>query len=181
MPEPWSKLFAQALRAEIQKSGKPELMVELGSDTGWLSLYLQKLGLADFVVGMDPREMARSVAHLNHSINASKGFVGRYENIEGWEQFGQLPRPSLVTAILPATDHPLRKSEWSFMAGTLQNGLTYLDPNGRIILGVEKVGDALRISDLFKQFGYVSSMLPLTDSGSIQGTGPVLLEGSVQK
>jgi hypothetical protein len=183
LPGPWSQIFAQEIRAEINKRGRFDLIVELGSDTGWLSLYLHQLGLTREVVVLDPREWAPTVGRVNLAINRTGRTLDgiRFEKVSPQEGL-PIPRGAdLMVAAVPIAGTPRKENGWSLLSRALHPPAAYLKPGGRILVGIEGAQDFSPVWEMLKSKGYKPSVRLTPDAAVESKNQPAILEGNEPK
>ena len=101
LPESWSQTFAEGLAAyKRQVPPRPvNRAIEIGSGTGWASIVLSKLDLAQEIVAVDMNPQAAAVGRLNAALNGVRNI--RFETGNLLSDLPADVRADLIIACLP--------------------------------------------------------------------------------
>lgn len=177
LPESWSKVFVGGLHDSYRKSKnrRVNLAVEVGSGTGWASIYMARLGMAKRVIGLDYNPHAVLVGQLNAELNgvASKVQFAQSDKLQALRKIlahGQ--KVDLIAGCLPQISkeggitkrgfsdyYPSRgsyedKFGLGLVADTVKESLDYLAPHGRLLFNLGGRPGFDRIRDLFEHRGF---------------------------
>lgn len=172
LPEDWSLFFAQKVSEYIESNGGGrERVAELGSGTGWLSLYLKARGLASYVEGGDRTPTAPVVSRINAHFNGVDSV--RFVQSNLWQGMSQETPFDLVVACIPQIpqvaelisqrgfadyapqrDNVMRPFGLGLIHDALEQSLTRLNPQGRILLNLAGRPGLTTLLEMYRRTGY---------------------------
>jgi aspartate/methionine/tyrosine aminotransferase len=172
LPENWSRFFARQVLEEIKRGGgRVARAAELGSGTGWLSLYLRKLGVVDYMEGGDLTETAPVVSRINALLNGVEEV--RFVKSNLWENLSREEPFDLVVACIPqipkelgtitergfADYAPARENIFKpyglgLVYEALNQSRTHLSEQGRILLNLAGRPGLGTLLEMYRRAGY---------------------------
>ncbi len=171
LPEAWSLFFAAQVVHRLRSSSQPANQVlEIGSGTGWLSIYLAKLGLAKYTVGVDITESAPVVSRINALIN--KVSNTEFFRSEGFSQVDSRWRADWVVACIPQIpqggalseraladyhspiQNVMRPHGLDLIFQLLQEARQFLTPRGGVLFNLAGRPGVQVLQEMFHRAGY---------------------------
>ncbi len=172
LPEDWSIFFAQKVSRWIEsQGGNRERVAELGSGTGWLSVYLRARGLADYVEGGDRTDTAPLVSRINAQLNGVDSV--RFVKSDLWSGMSQehpfdlvvacIPQIPLVAEMItqrgfadyaPHRENVMRPFGLGLIHDALTESLPRLRDDGRILLNLAGRPGLSTLLEMYRRTGY---------------------------
>lgn len=182
LPEAWSKTFVDGLAEEHQ--GHPQtrkLAIEVGSGTGFVSIAMAKLGMADRIIATDRNHHALLIGRLNATLNGVDNIkfeTGNLlnnipENTQADLIVGCLPQMPSVQAsqeigLRDLADYAEKTGAFEDQLGlglnakAIDQARTRLSPRGKLRLMMAQRPGLTLVHDLFATRGFAPRIIHST-------------------